>query len=511
MKSTPERMRAIVLSLLALAVGALPAGATWSIVLVNKDTREIVFAGATCLPNFDFQQAVPVVLVGHGAAAAQSLVDSSGANRQLIIEGMQSGKNPFGILQSLKDFDSGHQQRQYGIVDAYNIPRKFTGNGAGQAKKAIAGEFTDAHGRWAYSVQGNVLTGQQVIDDAVQTLIAHSGDGGQKVMAAMETARLLGGDGRCSCKLFDPTGCGVPPDDFDKTAHIGTLIIARVGDSDGPCGPQGCAQGDYFLSFNVIGATSDPDPVFTLQALYDAWRPTRVGKVDHVASKTGVYVDALPADGASCTDVIVELLDIDGGPIAVDPVNLSATTANGLVQVDQIVDQGGGRFLVRLSAGIESGDEVVTLVADEGNGEKPVTLSPAIELRLDTPGPLHVGVDALSSGLGGSVPFTLTGEPGAAYLLLGSRSGSEPGLVLPFGTLPLVVDGVFDFTLLAAGGPELPDSLGVLDTSGRALPRFEVAPGFLDPILGSRLDWAAVVVESDGVSLPGPVGFDVLP
>lgn len=505
-------IRGCFLGLLALLIGALPASATWSIVLVNKDTREIIFCGATCLQNFDFQQAVPVVLVGHGAAAAQSLVDNTGANKQLIIEGFQSGKNPFGILQSLKDFDAQHQQRQYGIVDAYNIPRKFTGNGAGQAKKAIAGEFTDGFGRWAYSVQGNVLTGQLVIEEAVNTLLTHPGDGSQKVMAAMETARALGGDGRCSCKIFDPTGCGVPPEDgFEKTAHIGTLIIARVGDTDGACGPQGCAQGDYFLTFNVIGANPDPDPVFTLQSMYDEWRLTRVGKVDHVASKTGVYVDALPADGASCTDCIVELRDIDGGPIASQDVALTATAANGLVDVDLIQDLGGGKFLVRLSAGLTAGDEVVTLVADEGNGEKPVTLSPQIELRIDAAAPLHVGVDSLSAELGGSAPFTLTGEPGAPYLLLASRSGTEPGTVLPFGVLPLVPDGVLDFTLLAAGGPSLPDSIGVLDASGRALPRFEAAPGDLLELVGSRLDWAAIVAGAGSVELPGPVGFDVLP
>lgn len=505
-------LRGFFLAFLALVAGALPASATWSIVLVNKDTREIIFCGATCIQNFDFQQAVPVVLVGHGAAAAQSLVDGTGANKQLIIEGFQTGKNPFGILQSLKDFDAQHQQRQYGIVDAFNIPRKFTGNGAGQAKKAVAGEFTDGFGRWAYSVQGNVLTAQSVVDEAVVTLTTHPGDGSQKVLAAMETARALGGDGRCSCKIFDPTGCGAPPEDgFDKSAHIGTLIIARVGDTDGPCGPQGCAQGDYFLTFNVIGANPDPDPVFTLQELYDAWRPTRVGKVDHVASKTLVFADSLPADGESCTDCIVELLDIDGGPITSQSVTLTATAANGLVDVDSIQDLGGGRFMVRLSSGLTAGDEVVTLVADEGDGGKPVTLSPQIELRIDPAGPLHVGVDALSAELGGSAPFTLIGEPGAPYLLLGSRSGTEPGVALPFGVLPLVPDGVLDFTLLAAGGPSLPGSIGLLDGNGRALPRFEAAPGDLTELVGSRLDWAAIVAGAEAVALPGPVGFDVLP
>jgi hypothetical protein len=181
------------------------------------------------------------------------------------------------------------------------------------------------------------------------------------------------------------------------------------------------------------------------------------------------------------------------------------------VNVDAIQDLGAGKFLVRLSAGAVPGEDVVTLVADEGQGEKPVTLSPQIELRIDAAAPLHVGVDSLSAELGGAAPFTLTGEPGAPYLLLGSRSGTEPGTVLPFGVLPLVPDGVLDFTLLAAGSPSLPDSIGLLDASGRATPRFEAAPGDLLPLVGSRLDWAAVVAGSQSVALPGPVGFDVLP
>ena len=41
-------------------------------------------------------------------------------------------------------------------------------------------------------------------------------------------ARLMGGDGRCSCSFGNPSGCGAPPPDFDKTAHTGAMILARA-------------------------------------------------------------------------------------------------------------------------------------------------------------------------------------------------------------------------------------------------------------------------------------------
>ena len=48
-------------------------------------------------------------------------------------------------------------------------------------------------------------------------------------------ARALGGDGRCSCSVSQPTSCGVPPPGFQKSAHVAVFVVARLGDTNGLC------------------------------------------------------------------------------------------------------------------------------------------------------------------------------------------------------------------------------------------------------------------------------------
>ena len=49
---------------------------TWSIVCVNMETGEVCVASATCLGgNFPLKRWLPVIVVGKGAAAAQSAIE----------------------------------------------------------------------------------------------------------------------------------------------------------------------------------------------------------------------------------------------------------------------------------------------------------------------------------------------------------------------------------------------------------------------------------------------------
>ena len=111
------------------------------------------------------------------------------------------------------------------------------------------------------------------------------GDLGERMLAGMEAARFFGGDGRCSCPQGSATSCGAPPASFEKSSHVGTVVVARIGDTNGGCGGLGCARGSYHLNLNVIGNRNDPDPVFTLQERYDTWRANRAGRPDGILSE----------------------------------------------------------------------------------------------------------------------------------------------------------------------------------------------------------------------------------
>jgi hypothetical protein len=502
---------------LCLAALALPARATWSVILVNRTTHEVIIASATCIANFDLQQFLPVVRVGIGAAAAQSAVDTNAKNRKKIFAQMALGTPPADILPILQAGDVLlHQQRQYGIVDVSNPPVGFTGTMAKAAKLDLAGSFGD----WNYAVAGNVLTDESVITDALAALQNTPGDGMTKVAAAMEAARALGGDGRCSCDQQFPASCGPMPPGFTKSAHTGFFLIARPGDTDGVClASTGCASGSYYMAFNEIGVTTSPDPVTLLLADVAAFRASKQGVPDHFQSEVTADVGRLVADGSSSAQVTVRLVDIDGQPLSGGGAAVSVAGADGaelLTTLGPVTDLGDGSYSFEVTAGAIPGTERLAITVDDGTG--PVLLYPYFELPVDPLVPLHAGFDSVSAASGADVPLTLNGAPSSAYLVVGSASGTTPGQAFPGGVLPLNPDGVFDFTLLQPNSAALQSTLGISDPSGHAQATFVAAPGQLTPLVGLRLDWAAVQFPVQPAGQPTPTltttnatGFDIAP
>ncbi len=223
-----NRLRALVATA-GVALMASQSEATWSIVIIDTRTGEVALASATCLTGFDLQANTPVMLVGIGGATAQSSVDSNGWNRTYIRDHFLDGWTPEQILAGLATFDNAHQSRQYGMADVMGNTVTFSGTGAGAWKGGQTGRVGDL----VYAVQGNVLTGDPVVSLAVDAIVNTPGDIAEKLMAGMEAARSMGGDGRCSCSPSKPDSCGSPPPDFDKSAHIAYMLISRRGDVDG--------------------------------------------------------------------------------------------------------------------------------------------------------------------------------------------------------------------------------------------------------------------------------------
>ncbi|KAA0215070.1 MAG: DUF1028 domain-containing protein [Leptolyngbya sp. PLA3] len=218
-----------------LSVSAGSAQATWSILIADTRTGEIGVASATCLFGMDLRDLTPLLITGVGGLTAQSYGDTSGQNRTFIRDRLLEGYRPEQIIDLVGNFDPGHQTRQYGLVDAQGEVATFTGSMAG----AWAGGVTGHVGDLVYAVQGNVLTGQPVVALAEQAIISTQGDLPEKLMAAMEAAYLMGGDGRCSCNASLPESCGSPPPSFTKSAHIGYMLIARAGDFSAANGVYG--------------------------------------------------------------------------------------------------------------------------------------------------------------------------------------------------------------------------------------------------------------------------------
>ncbi|MFG0315228.1 MAG: DUF1028 domain-containing protein [Phycisphaerales bacterium] len=218
------------------ALLSTPANATWSILIAETRTGEIVIGSATCVESIDLQQETPVLISGVGAVTAQSAVDTSGMNRQLIRDRLLQGVPLGAILDELAMTDAGHANRQYGMINTLGGTLTYSGvqNAAwaggqtGRIERGIPGPQEDI----VFTVQGNILSGSNVVQAAVDAIVASDGDLPQMMMEAMQAAKFAGGDGRCSCSNADPTGCGSPPPAPFKSADVGYMLGTRAGDID---------------------------------------------------------------------------------------------------------------------------------------------------------------------------------------------------------------------------------------------------------------------------------------
>lgn len=498
-------MRHLLSSLLALCLIASPVCATWSILIIDTRTGEIAIGSATCLTGFNLRAITPVLRVGRGAACAQAAVNiNSVANRQVIWNMLQTFASPQQILAALAAADPQHETRQYGIIDVTGGKVTFTG----AATFDWAGGVTGSTGTIHYAIQGNILTGASVITAAEQAVINTPGDLAEKLMASMQAARLQGGDGRCSCSPAQPTACGAPPVSFTKSAHIGFMVVARMGDIDGTCvSPfNGCASGNYYMTLDVANQNAiAPDPVIQLQTLFNAWRGSWLGRPDHNLSTATADPTELRADGTTQSTVTVALRDWTGAPITtggatVTPSLAGASTAT--VTFGPVTDNGNGTYTFTVTAGTNVGDALVRVTVDDGIS--PVLLSPATLIRQHD-GPLWADAGMVSVATGRTVTLDLDAGPafaGRDYIVGGSLSGTTPGMVAsPTLTVPLNLDPFLVSTITSwKNSTLLTNSAGLLDAVGRATTTINVAPGQAAPIAGSLTHWAFATLNPTDIA-----------
>lgn len=383
----------------ALLMASAPALATWSIVCVDTRTGEVAVGSATCITSFNLEFYLPVVRPMIGAGAAQSLVDTSGTNRSTIWNELGKQTAPADILAILASRDPSNQNRQYGIVDTFGRAATFTGTFDG----AWAGGLTGQVGTIVYSIQGNVLTGPCVLPPVQQAMISTPGGLPEKLMAAMEAARSMGGDGRCSCQDENPTICGCPPPSFTKAAHVGFMIDARRGDTEGVCdGSHGCANGVYYMNFNITnGSATALDPVLQMRPLFDTFRANLVGVADAVVSEAVISSPSLPNDGVSTTQMLILVRDWQSNPVndAVPTVTHDPTGSAGIATIGPVASLGNGVYEVMLVAGTRTGTDRFLVTLPRPGGARPLMPSPTlrnINPHADLNGDGHVDLSDLS-------------------------------------------------------------------------------------------------------------------
>ena len=235
----------ILISLLFLQ----PAWATWSIVAVNPATGQIGGAGTSCVGTLDVA-IIFGVSAGKGAIHAQAYYNEQGKDK--AVELLTQGLAPTEIISSITDpsFDSQSGYRQYGIVDMQGRSAGFSGHNNTQ----WAGDMQGVTNGIVYSAQGNILTGQAVVQRTFDRFAAQTScDLAENLWEALKAGRAENqGDSRC-------TPNGIPAD----SAFI------RVVD----------ANGNLLIDLSVVG-DSPEDPLDRLQELFNQWRTTSPCAVD---------------------------------------------------------------------------------------------------------------------------------------------------------------------------------------------------------------------------------------
>ncbi len=176
---------------------------TFSIVALDSVTRQVGSAGASCLDLFWAGYSDPTFLTDlipdTGAVNTQSYYIQANQDNARIR--MRVGDSPTQIIAWLvaNDQVNNPEFKQYGIVGFNgNTPSAaaHTGNACLDYKNHITGSINGMY----YSIQGNILKGQMILDSMEARFRNTNGDLACRLMATMQGAKVVGADTRCNAQ-----------------------------------------------------------------------------------------------------------------------------------------------------------------------------------------------------------------------------------------------------------------------------------------------------------------------
>ncbi len=267
--------------------------------------------------------------------------------------------------------------------------------------------------------------------------------------------------------------------------------------------------GAEFVAFDVFteafGAPNAPDLAQCGAAFLTGLEPaaliTSTGNIYSFSTETKFQLDY--DQSAPLFDVRLQLRTL-GAPLDDANVRLVPIDKNGVagtpLSPDSVTPLAGGpgefSFSWDLSlAGLTNGSFQVLFEASGPSMSLDVALLDVFCGR----GSLEADVADVSAGTGGTQNLAIdagSDNAGQTYLVLGSRSGTGPGVTLDGVSVPLNFDGYTLNTVSGANGGVFQNTLGVLNACGQAGAAI-VVPAGLDPALvGLTLDHAAVVIDT---------------
>jgi hypothetical protein len=293
---------------------------------------------------------------------------------------------------------------------------------------------------------GDVTKDTQKADDGGRiTIGSMSGSGGSSRTPGSLTT-IYASNNQYAGNMFDID----PAIDLEITAmDVNTEYVGNTAQID-----------VYYKVGTSVGFESDPNAWTLLAsgtgAIQGADLPTFIdlsgnGVIFNAGQSYGIYVDLV-----SYTAGVQVLRYTNGFPTVYSNSHLSLTSHCG----KGIPSFTGITFLDRIWNG--------TIYYDTKGG-----------------GALSVNPATISASTGGAVEFTLDAGANYAngkYLIMGSVTGTAPGILLPGGTvLPVNFDTFTNITIIFANSAFFQNTLGLLDGNGQASAKFDTL-GPLNPI-----------------------------
>jgi uncharacterized Ntn-hydrolase superfamily protein len=220
---------------------------TFSIVAVDSVTGEVGSAGASCVDLIVFFPTFTPDFLGDllpGIGAINTQASYLASNQTNARTRMLAGDTPSQIISWLNtnDAQGNSSSRQYGIAAFVNgSPQAagLTGVNCMNYKNHVTGPN--------YSIQGNILLNQSILDSMEARFLNEPGDLACKLMAAMQGAKVVGADTRCA-------GNGT-------SSLFAFLKVAQPGDSIG--------NPSLLVTVKTPGG-SGIEPIDSLQNLFNA-------------------------------------------------------------------------------------------------------------------------------------------------------------------------------------------------------------------------------------------------
>lgn len=265
---------------------------TFSICAVDTITGEVGSAGASCIDASQIAGGVVIISdvhPGRGVIHTQSYWLA--ANQNNAKNQMNLGQSPQQIITWLQANDAQNNPaiRQYGIVDfdSSGSPRSaaFTGINCFDYKNHIIGPN--------YSIQGNILLGQQILDSMEARFLNEPGDLACKLMAALQGAKVVGADTRCASS--------------GNSSLSSFLRVAKPTD----------ISPNYYIALNVPQGPAGFEPIDSLQTLFNNVHSCNTGILENAKQDFIVTVKPNPAkdkirfalEGISADKFTVELFN----------------------------------------------------------------------------------------------------------------------------------------------------------------------------------------------------------